>query len=145
MQNAHFRNFHFLQSQVSGLNGALSMISNRSVLQVDFDSDAIISHRGSLHTGIMNNVFFCSVQTCHESLKIWGRCWSCFSRKLILVTPMHQAMPLSKRVVSCIDSSQLSSQHPQLLHLHLLETLFFFSQRPSTWCKLHSVAFQPQS
>jgi hypothetical protein len=38
----------------------------------------------------LNNLFVYSVQICRASLKISGDCWSCFSRKLILVRPMHQ-------------------------------------------------------
>jgi hypothetical protein len=91
------------------------MISSQSVI-----------HCQSLHTGIVNDIFFCSVQTCDASLEIWGCCWSCFSRKLILVRPMHQHPSQIGCIVSYADSSQFTSWCPQSLNLNGLEMLFFF-------------------
>jgi hypothetical protein len=70
-QDTRFRNFNFLQSQVSCF---LSLISDRIVSSVDLVSNTIIFHCGSLCSGIRNDTLVFFVQTCDESLEISGDC-----------------------------------------------------------------------
>jgi hypothetical protein len=56
------------------LNGALSMIPDRSVLPSDFDSNTMVLRRGCI--SLMNNTLLYSVQICHASLEIWGDYYS---------------------------------------------------------------------
>jgi hypothetical protein len=113
-QDTRFRNFHFLQSQV---NGVLSLISDWSVLSVDFDSDTIALHCGCACTGVADDVLLCSSKMCHALLEIWGHQCSCFSRKLILARPVHHS------------PSQIASF--RLFANHNSTPLLFFSQHPS--------------